>query len=173
MKYVDPHVEYGGLEDLTYVDHANEKNTVANKKSTIVNDEPINLLDDLDGVGQFEVPSVRPKPVLTCLWKRENKFVTSSFITKRWKKEIFGNSNWTMNEFREKVGTDEHVGITKRQAYKALSMAKSELKRELEDNFKRIWSYCMEIQKTNPKTTCVVKLSNLTYEGGKRRFLRM
>lgn len=58
-----------------------------------------------------------------CSWIRDNKFVTSSFIAKRWKNEVASNSTWSMNEFREKVCTDEHVDITKRQAYKAMAMA--------------------------------------------------
>lgn len=108
-----------------------------------------------------------------CSWIRDNKFVTSSFIAKRWKNEVASNSTWSMNEFREKVCTDEHVDITKRQAYKAMAMAKTVIKGEVEENFNKIWNYYSEIRKTNPKATCEVKLSDLTYEGGKKRFLRM
>ncbi|XP_019194863.1 PREDICTED: uncharacterized protein LOC109188688 isoform X2 [Ipomoea nil] len=78
-----------------------------------------------------------------------------------------------MSEFRETVCTDEHHSLSIRQAYKALDFARRDIKGDLEDNFNKIWSYCLEIEKTNPKTTFKVEESDLQYEGGKKRFLRM
>ncbi|XP_019179532.1 PREDICTED: uncharacterized protein LOC109174735 [Ipomoea nil] len=108
-----------------------------------------------------------------CPWVSDNKFITSSLVAKRWKKQIGGNSNWKMSEFRETVCTDEHHSLSIRQAYKALDFARRDIKGDLEDNFNKIWSYCLEIEKTNPKTTFKVEESDLQYEGGKKRFLRM
>ncbi|XP_031120947.1 uncharacterized protein LOC116024186 [Ipomoea triloba] len=96
-----------------------------------------------------------------CPWVNDNKFITAALVAKRWKKQIGGNSNWKMVEFRETMCTNEHHSLSIRQAYKALDFAKREIKGDLEDNFNKIWSYCLEIQQTNPKTTCLVELSDL------------
>ncbi|XP_019176075.1 PREDICTED: uncharacterized protein LOC109171499 [Ipomoea nil] len=45
---------------------------------------------------------------------------------------------------------------------------------DAEDNFKKIWSYCAEMDRTNPRTRYKVKLSDLQDGGtGQERFLRM
>nr|GMC98145.1 uncharacterized protein LOC109192828 [Ipomoea batatas] len=56
-----------------------------------------------------------------------------------------------------------------KEAYKAISLASAETKGEQTLNLNRIWSYCKEIEKTNPKETCHVKLSNFMDENGARR----
>jgi len=40
-------------------------------------------------------------------------------------------------------------------------------------NFNRIWSYCKEIDKTNPNTAWRVKLSDFMDENGAKRLLRV
>ncbi|XP_019150966.1 PREDICTED: uncharacterized protein LOC109147763 [Ipomoea nil] len=98
--------------------------------------------------------------------------VNSSIVAKRWKQQIRGNMEWKTNSFLEKVLTDDHYILSKKQAWRALVKAKGEIKHEAEDYFNKIWSYALEIKKTNPNYTCEVKLSDLK-EKGKERFLRM
>ncbi|XP_019162689.1 PREDICTED: uncharacterized protein LOC109159120 [Ipomoea nil] len=108
-----------------------------------------------------------------CAWVHENRLVTASLIAKRWRNQIDGNSEWKTSEFRKKVCTEDHHDLTVRQAYNAMCLAKKAIKGELEDNFNKIWNYELEIKKTNPNTRFLTKLSDLRYEGGKHRLLRV
>ncbi|XP_019184805.1 PREDICTED: uncharacterized protein LOC109179765 [Ipomoea nil] len=107
-----------------------------------------------------------------CGWVYENTMVKSTRIAKRWMKEIGGNSNWTTAEFRERVKADEGFDLSTKQAYRAMRKAKEVIEGEAIEFFNKIWSYKLEIEKTNPNTTCKVKVSDLLYDG-KPRFLRM
>lgn len=89
------------------------------------------------------------------------------------KEHIASNSDWKIEEFREKACTTDHYHISKRQAYKAMSLARSEAHKKETLNFNRFWSYCKEIKKTNPKSTCLVKLSDFMGENGERKLLYM
>ncbi|XP_031095153.1 uncharacterized protein LOC115999443 [Ipomoea triloba] len=98
--------------------------------------------------------------------------VNSTIVAKRWKQEIKGHLDWKTNQFLAKVCTDDHYTISKKQAWRVLTKAKCEIKCEVEDYFNRIWSYCKEIDRSNPKTAYSVKLSDML-EDGKKRFMRM
>ncbi|XP_031108445.1 uncharacterized protein LOC116012914 [Ipomoea triloba] len=105
-------------------------------------------------------------------WVKETKMVKATLLAKRWKNEVKGHSTWTTKEFRAKVCSDEHFTVTKRQAIKAMKLARFAIKGELEDHFNKFWSYYPEIQRSNPNTTSLVKLSNVVEEEGKKRFMR-
>ncbi|XP_031101931.1 uncharacterized protein LOC116005834 [Ipomoea triloba] len=107
-----------------------------------------------------------------CFWVWEDPTVMASRLAKRWKKDIRGNSKWTLSEFRERVATDDHFHITSKVAYKAMTMARASIDGELEDYFRTFWNYYLEIQRSNPNTTSIVKMSEYVEEGGKKRFLR-
>ncbi|XP_019160632.1 PREDICTED: uncharacterized protein LOC109157166 [Ipomoea nil] len=96
-----------------------------------------------------------------CGWEYENKLITSSKVAKRWKREIKSNSTWTIEEFQKRVKTDDKYILTTRQCYKAMLLARGDLKEEQEDQIKKLWSYRLEIEKTNPKSAYDVKLSDL------------
>ncbi|XP_019197751.1 PREDICTED: uncharacterized protein LOC109191598 [Ipomoea nil] len=100
-----------------------------------------------------------------CPWVNDNRLITARLVAKRWKKHISGNSTLKMSEFRETVCTEDRHSMSIRQAYKAMKIAKAEIKGEIEDNFNRIWSYKLEMEKTNPNSKCEVKLSDLECEG--------
>ncbi|XP_019197083.1 PREDICTED: uncharacterized protein LOC109190938 [Ipomoea nil] len=107
-----------------------------------------------------------------CVRTKKNSMVNSTIVAKRWKQEIKGHLDWKTNAFLKKVCIDDHYTLSKKQAWRALVKAKGEIRHEAEDYFNKIWSYCMEIERTNPKCTYKVKLSELQ-EDGKDRFLRM
>ncbi|XP_031127717.1 uncharacterized protein LOC116029817 [Ipomoea triloba] len=107
-----------------------------------------------------------------CVRTKKNAMVNSTIVAKRWKQEIKGHLDWKTNQFLSKVCTDDHYTISKKQAWRALTKAKSEIYCEAEDYFNKIWCYCKEIKRTNPKTRCEVELSDLK-ENGKERFKRM
>ncbi|XP_031124308.1 uncharacterized protein LOC116027018 [Ipomoea triloba] len=107
-----------------------------------------------------------------CGWVYENSMVKSTRVAKRWVKEIGHHVTWTTAEFRKKVKVDEGFELSSKQAYRAMKKAKAILDGEAEESFRKIWDYCLEIDKTNPNTSCHVKKTELLYDG-KPRFLRM
>lgn len=107
-----------------------------------------------------------------CGWIYENKMVKSTRVAKRWMKEIGHHSSWTTAQFRKKVKVDEKFQLSKKQAYRAMVKAKAALEGEAIQNFNNIYNYCLEIERTNPRTTYRVKVTDLLYDG-KPRFLRM
>ncbi|XP_019152456.1 PREDICTED: uncharacterized protein LOC109149253 [Ipomoea nil] len=107
-----------------------------------------------------------------CSWVWENSSVRSSRLAKRWKKDIGSNSTWRVSEFRERVATDDHFHITSKVAYKAMTMARADINGELEQYFKKFWNYYLEIERSNPRSRSIVKMSETVEAGGKSRFLR-
>ncbi|XP_019199102.1 PREDICTED: uncharacterized protein LOC109192856 [Ipomoea nil] len=108
-----------------------------------------------------------------CSWVWENGMVKSSVVAKRWLTELQDHPDWMMRKFKDKVCSQEGFYVSNSQAYRAIWKAKKLRQGKVEDTFKKIWSYKAEIERTNPKTTCPVKLSDLTDESGNSRFLRM
>ncbi|XP_031124314.1 uncharacterized protein LOC116027026 [Ipomoea triloba] len=53
-----------------------------------------------------------------------------------------------------------------------MKFARANLTGEMEDYFKKFWSYYLEIQRSNPNTTSIVKTSEFIEDGGQKRFLR-
>ncbi|XP_019184396.1 PREDICTED: uncharacterized protein LOC109179346 [Ipomoea nil] len=107
-----------------------------------------------------------------CGWVYENSMVKSTRMAKRWVKEIGHHSNWSTNEFRNKVKVDDKCEISKKQAWRAITKAKAVIEGEAMDFFNKIWDYKLEIQKRNPRTSVEVKETDLLYDG-RPRFLRM
>ncbi|XP_019164439.1 PREDICTED: uncharacterized protein LOC109160617 [Ipomoea nil] len=105
-----------------------------------------------------------------CTWSEKNRLLTSLKVANKWKKELKDNSKMTMHEFRKKIWTSGHYSLSSRQAYKAMTFAKRDIKGEAEDNFKKIWSYDAEIRKTNPMSRFFIKLSD---DGGMERLKRV
>ncbi|XP_031130637.1 uncharacterized protein LOC116032282 [Ipomoea triloba] len=105
-----------------------------------------------------------------CTWAWENSMVKASVIAKRWAKELKDHPDWMMKKFRDAVCRKEGFYVSDQQAYRAIWRAKKQRLGDDEDNFKRIWSYCAEMSRTNSKTKCIVKT---IAENGHDRFLRM
>ncbi|XP_019151061.1 PREDICTED: uncharacterized protein LOC109147858 [Ipomoea nil] len=108
-----------------------------------------------------------------CSWVWENGMVKSSVVAKRWSTQLQDYPNWLMRKFKDKVCSQEGFYVSNSQAYRAIWKAKKLRQGKVEDTFKKIWSYKAEIERTNPKTTCPVKLSDLSDESGNSRFLRI
>ncbi|XP_019197374.1 PREDICTED: uncharacterized protein LOC109191245 [Ipomoea nil] len=106
-----------------------------------------------------------------CCWTSENSRATSTVVAKRWSKEIAHHDDWKMEKFRQKVCKDEKFHISTHQTYRAMKKAKIQIRGNLDDNFKKIWSYCQEIIRTNPITICEVKLSDNVELCGGNKFL--
>ncbi|XP_019190222.1 PREDICTED: uncharacterized protein LOC109184652 [Ipomoea nil] len=107
-----------------------------------------------------------------CLWRIGLR--KSYVVAKRWSTELKDHPDWMMKNFNDMVCSQEGFYVSDSQAYRAIWKANKLREGKEEDNtFKRIWSCCAEMSRTNPKTTCVVKLSDLTDESGNHRFMRI
>ncbi|XP_019198411.1 PREDICTED: uncharacterized protein LOC109192291 [Ipomoea nil] len=107
-----------------------------------------------------------------CSWAFDNRMMNSTKIAKRWSKEINYNPDWKMLKFKEKVHDDDKFNMSERQTYRVLAKAKTILKGNEEENFNKLWSYELEIKRTNPMSRCFVQLSDLKEMNGDTRFLR-
>nr|GMD45755.1 uncharacterized protein LOC109165835 [Ipomoea batatas] len=76
-----------------------------------------------------------------CGWVYENRMITATKAAKRWKNEIRHNSDWNIVEFQGKVKADEKFSLTTRQCYKAMALARGDIKGKQEEQFKKLWSY--------------------------------
>ncbi|XP_019173819.1 PREDICTED: uncharacterized protein LOC109169391 [Ipomoea nil] len=101
-----------------------------------------------------------------CSWVWENSMVKFSVVAKRWSTELQDHPDWMMRKFKDKVCSQEGFYVSNSQAYRAIWKAKKLRQGKVEDAFKKIWSYKEETSRTNPKTTCPVKLSDLSDESG-------
>ncbi|XP_031127655.1 uncharacterized protein LOC116029755 [Ipomoea triloba] len=108
-----------------------------------------------------------------CSWVWENRMVKSTVVAKRWATELKDHPDWMMKKFKDKVCNKEGFYVIDEQAYRQIWKARKLRVCNEEDNFKRIWSYCVEISRTNPRITCVVKLSDLVDQSDHERYLRM
>ncbi|XP_019158450.1 PREDICTED: uncharacterized protein LOC109155176 [Ipomoea nil] len=109
-----------------------------------------------------------------CSWVWENSMVKAAVVAKRWAKQLNNNPEWMMKKFRDTVTNEEGFYLSDQQAHRAMWKAKKQRIGDAEDNFKKIWSYCAEIDRTNSRTRYFVKLSDLQDgETGQERFLRI
>ncbi|XP_031116762.1 uncharacterized protein LOC116020425 [Ipomoea triloba] len=108
-----------------------------------------------------------------CFWAWENKMVKSTVVAKRWATELKDHPDWMMRKFKDKVCSKEGFYVSDQQAYRAIWKARKLRVSNEEDNFKRIWSYCAEVERTNPRTTCLVQTIPSGDQSGHERFLRM
>ncbi|XP_031115757.1 uncharacterized protein LOC116019623 [Ipomoea triloba] len=108
-----------------------------------------------------------------CFWVWENKMVKSTIVAKRWATELKDHPDWMMRKFKDKVCSKEGFYVSDQQAYREIWKARKLRVSNEEDNFKRIWSYCAEVERTNPRTTCLVQTIPSGDQSGHERFLRM
>ncbi|XP_019161841.1 PREDICTED: uncharacterized protein LOC109158380 [Ipomoea nil] len=108
-----------------------------------------------------------------CSWVYKNKMVKSSIVARRWTKEVQHHLDWKMVNFKDKVCTAERFDMSDRQVWRAMEKAKKKIQGDEEENFKKLWGYVAEIDRTNSMSKCYVKLSDLTDMSGHSRFLRL
>ncbi|KAK6782878.1 hypothetical protein RDI58_020674 [Solanum bulbocastanum] len=93
-------------------------------------------------------------PDHSCGNQRENKTIDSEFSTKKYADEFKINPSWGVKEFQAHV------------------MRKHRTKKE---QFDMLWDYCAELRRSNPGTTCILKLDDNpeTMVKDRKRFLRL
>ncbi|XP_012842534.1 PREDICTED: uncharacterized protein LOC105962758 [Erythranthe guttata] len=102
-----------------------------------------------------------------CSWNYNNTSLKSGWIGKTFMKKLKDNPKLGTNEFRSEICTTLKANITRSQAYRARKKAIKIIQGTLEEQFSKIYDYCLEIERTNPGSTVIMKLTE------ERRFHRL
>nr|XP_016440583.1 PREDICTED: uncharacterized protein LOC107766336 [Nicotiana tabacum] len=103
----------------------------------------------------------------------ENRTITSSFIARRYLKEIGSNRDWKVAEFRDRVSVELRAQVTLSQAKRAKMKAIALIDGNIKDQYKIMWDYCNEIDRTNPGSTVCMKFIDNEIPNEPQRFQRI
>ncbi|XP_060190774.1 uncharacterized protein LOC132620073 [Lycium barbarum] len=109
-------------------------------------------------------------PVHKCNDTTKNKLVNSLYISERYKDRIIFEPGIRIFELQNLVRKELEVYIGRTLSRKARSIVLQQIMGDNVEEFKRILDYRDELLRTNPGSTCVVRLSKETFEGGIKRF---
>ncbi|XP_060183285.1 uncharacterized protein LOC132613276 [Lycium barbarum] len=109
-------------------------------------------------------------PVHKCNGTTKNKLVNSLYISERYKDRIISEPGIRIFELQNLVRKELEVYIGRTVARKARSIVLQQIMGDNVEEFKRILDYRDELLRTNPGSTCVVRLSEEIFEGGVKRF---
>ena len=114
-------------------------------------------------------------PDHSCGNQRDNKTIDSGFLAKKYVEEFRINPSWGVKEFQAHVMRTHNCTITRNQAYMAKRKALALIRGSKEEQFEMLWDYCAELRRSNPGTTCILKLDEnpKTMVNGRKRFLRL
>ncbi|XP_060217142.1 uncharacterized protein LOC132644569 [Lycium barbarum] len=105
-----------------------------------------------------------------CNGTTKNKLVNSLYISERYKDRIICEPGIRIFELQNLVRKELEVYIGRTVARKARSIVLKQIMGDNVEEFKRILDYRVELLRTNPGSTCVVRLSEENFEGGVKRF---
>ncbi|CAL2272722.1 unnamed protein product [Prunus armeniaca] len=74
-----------------------------------------------------------------------------------WNESSLTNSNWDMGSFQEKVNQETGYYPSRAQAYRARSLATSNIEGSYTKQYELLWDYCEELKRTNPDNSVAVK----------------
>ncbi|XP_060190384.1 uncharacterized protein LOC132619515 [Lycium barbarum] len=109
-------------------------------------------------------------PVHKCNGTTKNKLVNSLYISEKYNDRIISEPGIRIFELQNLVKKELEVYIGRTMARKARSIVLQQIMGDNVEEFKRILNYRDELLRTNPGSTCVVRLSEETFEGGVKRF---
>ncbi|XP_009768068.1 uncharacterized protein LOC142165957 [Nicotiana tabacum] len=113
-------------------------------------------------------------PIHTCKeWHHENRTITSSIIARRYLKEIGSNRDWKVAEFRDRVSVELRAQVTLSQAKRAKMKAIALIDGDIKDQYKMMWDYFNEIDRTNPGSTVYTKFIDNEIPNEPQRFQRL
>ncbi|XP_016491881.2 uncharacterized protein LOC107811467 [Nicotiana tabacum] len=100
-------------------------------------------------------------PIHTCKeWHHENRTITSSIIARRYLKKIGSNRDWKVAEFRDRVSVELRAQVTLSQAKRAKMKGIALIDGDIKDQYKMMWDYCNEIDRTNSGSTVYMKFTD-------------
>ncbi|XP_015162187.1 uncharacterized protein [Solanum tuberosum] len=106
-------------------------------------------------------------------WHYDNRKITSSFIARKYLTEIKSNRNWSLVDFRDRVSVDLRAHVTLSQAKRAKMFAIALIDGDIKDQYKMMWDYCIEIDRTNPGSTIHMKFTENEIPNKPYRFQRI
>ncbi|KAI5322844.1 hypothetical protein L3X38_031916 [Prunus dulcis] len=107
-------------------------------------------------------PTVRVKtyhPIHTCGRSQRTRFATSQWLAKRFDEDIRTNPNMSVAEFMTLVRKHYIIDVTRDQCYKAKNLANERIQGSIEEQYAKLWDYCEEFKRQNPRSTILVKTS--------------
>ncbi|VVA38412.1 PREDICTED: transposon, partial [Prunus dulcis] len=107
-------------------------------------------------------PTVQVKtyhPIHTCGRSQRTRFATSQLLAKRFDEDLRTNPNMSVAEFMTLVRKYYSIDVTRDQCYKAKNLAKESIQGSIEEQYSKLWDYCEELKRQNPRSTVLVKTS--------------
>ncbi|KAG5595306.1 hypothetical protein H5410_036538 [Solanum commersonii] len=109
-------------------------------------------------------------PVHKCNGTTKNKLVNSKYLLERYKDRIISEPGIRVFQFQILVKKELNVYVGRTVARKARNIVLKQIMGDHVEEFKRILDYRDELLKTNQGSICVVRLSEETFEGGRKMF---
>ncbi|XP_059299219.1 uncharacterized protein LOC132051950 [Lycium ferocissimum] len=119
----------------------------------------------------FKIKTIGPDH--SCANQRENKTIDSGFLAKKYVEEFRINPSWGVKEFQAHVMRKHSSTLSRHQSYRAKRKALDLITGTKEEQFDMLWDYCAELKRSNPGTTCILKLDDnpKTMVKNRKRFL--
>ncbi|KAM3338250.1 hypothetical protein P3S68_031467 [Capsicum galapagoense] len=116
--------------------------------------------------GDFQVKKYNP--VHICNATTKNKLVNSKYLAERYRNRIISEPGIRVFHFQNLVKKELEIYIGRTVAKKARNIVLQQIMGDHVEEFRRILDYKDELLKTNPGSTYVVRLSEETFEDGKK-----
>lgn len=93
-----------------------------------------------------------------CPPRKDNKLVTSTRIAAKYEKVISSNPMWQIAHLRKHIQEDMCVNVSTSQVKRAKRMVIKKIYDAIKEQYTRIFDYQLELLRSNPGSTVVVKL---------------
>ncbi|KAH0635739.1 hypothetical protein KY289_035654 [Solanum tuberosum] len=87
--------------------------------------------------------------------------------------KIKSNRAWSLVDFRDRVSVDLRAHVTLSQAKRAKMLAIALIDGDIKDQYKMMWDYCIEIDRTNPGSTIHMEFTENEIPNKPYRFQRI
>lgn len=94
----------------------------------------------------------------TCPPRRDNKLVTSRRIAEKFESAIMGNPTWKLEHLKQTVQEQMHADVSIAKCKRAKSIVMQKVLDSKKGEYGRVFDYQMELLRSNPGSTVVVKL---------------
>jgi hypothetical protein len=96
--------------------------------------------------------------VHTCPPRRDNSLVTSRRIADKYEKMIKANPKWSIQSMRETVHEEMFVDVSKSKIKRAKPIVMQRMYDATKGEYAMVFDYQLELLRSNPRSTIVVKL---------------
>ncbi|CAN1282053.1 hypothetical protein LINPERPRIM_LOCUS17933 [Linum perenne] len=114
--------------------------------------------------GSDSVVLISGQPEHDCLVEEDIRAANPAFLAKHYVARFRIDPAWSLRNFVHTVITDFGLKINVMKAYRAKRAALTMIHGEENDQFKKLWDYGAELQRTNPGTTVDIRYDGLTFQ---------